>query len=103
VRSGLAIRPGKKLPRSGGFLRFLAQLVAHLDEPIGHAAVEDNSVATRREVAVTFGDRRRTEDRVYRFRIAYAWSQAPPSRTVRANRQCRGVHSERSEPKSVVP
>jgi 3-phenylpropionate/cinnamic acid dioxygenase small subunit len=58
---------------------------------------------TRREVAVTFGDRRRTEDRVYRFRIAYAWSQAPPSRTVRANRQCRGVHSERSEPKSVVP
>jgi 3-phenylpropionate/cinnamic acid dioxygenase small subunit len=25
----------------------------------------------RREVAVTFGDRRRTEDRVYRFRTAY--------------------------------
>jgi benzoate/toluate 1,2-dioxygenase beta subunit len=37
----------------------------------------------RREVAVTFDDRRRTEDRVYRFRTGYAWSQAPPSRTVR--------------------
>jgi benzoate/toluate 1,2-dioxygenase beta subunit len=37
----------------------------------------------RREVAVTFDDRRRTEDRIYRFRTGYAWSQAPPSRTVR--------------------
>lgn len=36
----------------------------------------------RREVAVTFDDRRRTEDRIYRFRTGYAWSQAPPSRTV---------------------
>jgi len=61
------------------------------------------ALLTRREAAVAFGDRHRTEDRVYRFRIAYAWSQAPPSRTVRANRQCRGVHSERSELKSVVP
>src|SRR5690348_5382879 len=38
----------------------------------------------RREVAVTFDDRRRTEDRIYRFRTGYAWSQAPPSRTVRS-------------------
>ena len=37
----------------------------------------------RREVAVTFDDRRRVEDRVFRFRTGYAWSQAPPSRTVR--------------------
>jgi benzoate/toluate 1,2-dioxygenase beta subunit len=37
----------------------------------------------RREVAVTFDDRRRTEDRIYRFRTGYAWSQAPPSRTTR--------------------
>jgi benzoate/toluate 1,2-dioxygenase beta subunit len=37
----------------------------------------------RREVAVTFDDRRRTEDRIYRFRTGYAWSQAPPSRTAR--------------------
>ncbi len=37
----------------------------------------------RGEIAVTFDDRRRTEDRIYRFRTGYAWSQAPPSRTVR--------------------
>ena len=37
----------------------------------------------RRQVAVTFDDRRRIEDRVFRFRTGYAWSQAPPSRTVR--------------------
>jgi benzoate/toluate 1,2-dioxygenase beta subunit len=37
----------------------------------------------RAEIAVTFDDRRRTEDRIFRFRTGYAWSQAPPSRTVR--------------------
>jgi len=37
----------------------------------------------RSEIAVTFDDRRRTEDRIFRFRTGYAWSQAPPSRTVR--------------------
>jgi 3-phenylpropionate/cinnamic acid dioxygenase small subunit len=37
----------------------------------------------RREVAVMFDDRRRLEDRVYRLRTGFAWSQAPASRTVR--------------------
>jgi benzoate/toluate 1,2-dioxygenase beta subunit len=37
----------------------------------------------RREVAVMFDDRRRLEDRIYRLRTGYAWSQAPASRTVR--------------------
>lgn len=37
----------------------------------------------RREVAVAFDDRRRLEDRVYRLRTGHAWSQTPPSRTVR--------------------
>jgi benzoate/toluate 1,2-dioxygenase beta subunit len=37
----------------------------------------------RREVAVTFDDRRRLEDRIFRLRTGYAWSQAPASRTVR--------------------
>jgi benzoate/toluate 1,2-dioxygenase beta subunit len=37
----------------------------------------------RHEVAVTFDDRRRLEDRVYRLRTGHAWSQAPASRTVR--------------------
>jgi benzoate/toluate 1,2-dioxygenase beta subunit len=37
----------------------------------------------RREVAIALDDRRRLEDRVYRVRTGYAWSQVPPSRTVR--------------------
>jgi benzoate/toluate 1,2-dioxygenase beta subunit len=37
----------------------------------------------RREIAITFDDRRRMEDRIYRLRTGYAWSQAPKSRTVR--------------------
>jgi 3-phenylpropionate/cinnamic acid dioxygenase small subunit len=37
----------------------------------------------RREVAVMFDDRRRLEDRVFRLRTGFAWSQAPASRTVR--------------------
>jgi 3-phenylpropionate/cinnamic acid dioxygenase small subunit len=37
----------------------------------------------RREIAVMFDDRRRLEDRVYRLRTGYAWSQAPSSRTSR--------------------
>ncbi len=38
----------------------------------------------RTEIAVMFDDRRRLEDRVYRLRTGYAWSQAPASRTVRS-------------------
>lgn len=37
----------------------------------------------RREITITFDDRRRLEDRIYRLRTGYAWSQAPASRTVR--------------------
>ena len=37
----------------------------------------------RREVAISFDDRRRLEDRIYRLRTGYAWSQAPKSRTER--------------------
>ncbi len=37
----------------------------------------------RREIAVSFDDRRRLEDRVFRLRTGYAWSQAPSSRTSR--------------------
>jgi 3-phenylpropionate/cinnamic acid dioxygenase small subunit len=37
----------------------------------------------RREISIMFDDRRRLEDRIYRFRTGYAWSQAPASRTVR--------------------
>ncbi|MFZ1949165.1 MAG: aromatic-ring-hydroxylating dioxygenase subunit beta [Pseudolabrys sp.] len=37
----------------------------------------------RSEIAVMFDDRRRLEDRVFRLRTGYAWSQAPSSRTSR--------------------
>lgn len=37
----------------------------------------------RSEIAIMFDDRRRLEDRVFRLRTGYAWSQAPSSRTSR--------------------
>jgi len=37
----------------------------------------------RNEIAIMFDDRRRLEDRVFRLRTGYAWSQAPSSRTSR--------------------
>lgn len=37
----------------------------------------------RSEIAIMFDDRRRLEDRIFRFRTGYAWSQSPPSRTAR--------------------
>jgi benzoate/toluate 1,2-dioxygenase beta subunit len=37
----------------------------------------------RREVTVFFDDRQRLEDRIYRLGTGHAWSQVPPSRTVR--------------------
>jgi 3-phenylpropionate/cinnamic acid dioxygenase small subunit len=42
-----------------------------------------NAGDPRREIAVMFDDRRRLEDRIYRLRTGFAWSQAPASRTVR--------------------
>ena len=37
----------------------------------------------REEIAFAFHDRRQLEDRIYRLRTGYAWSQTPVSRTVR--------------------
>ena len=42
-----------------------------------------NAGDPRREIAVMFDDRRRLEDRIYRLRTGFAWSQAPASRTAR--------------------
>ncbi len=36
-----------------------------------------------KEVSTAFDDRRRLEDRIYRLRTGYAWSQIPASRTSR--------------------
>lgn len=37
----------------------------------------------RTEIAIMFDDRRRLEDRIFRLRTGFAWSQAPSSRTSR--------------------
>jgi 3-phenylpropionate/cinnamic acid dioxygenase small subunit len=37
----------------------------------------------RREIAVSFDDRRRLEDRIFRLQNDFAWSQQPASRTAR--------------------
>ena len=37
----------------------------------------------RREVTIFFDDRQRLEDRIFRLSTGKAWSQVPPSRTVR--------------------
>ena len=54
-------------------------------------AVDADGGDPRNEIAITFDDRRRLEDRVYRLRTGYAWSQKPKSRTVRMVTQRRGV------------
>jgi benzoate/toluate 1,2-dioxygenase beta subunit len=70
-----------------------ARLLDHLDydawlamftpECVYWAPSTPNAGDPRREIAVIFDDRRRLEDRIYRLRTGYAWSQAPQSRTAR--------------------
>ena len=55
----------------------------------------------RREIAVMFDDRRRLEDRVYRLRTGYAWSQAPSSRTSRMISNVEVFSSPRSDQRMV--
>ena len=55
----------------------------------------------RREIAVSFDDRRRMEDRIYRLRTGYAWSQAPKSRTVRMISNVEVFATERSSTRMV--
>ena len=55
----------------------------------------------RREVAISFDDRRRLEDRIYRLRTGYAWSQAPKSRTVRMISNVEVFATERSSTRMV--
>ena len=55
----------------------------------------------RREVAISFDDRRRLEDRIYRLRTGYAWSQAPKSRTVRMISNIEVFATERSSTRMV--
>jgi 3-phenylpropionate/cinnamic acid dioxygenase small subunit len=64
-------------------LRYEHWLALFAPECIYWVPATPNAGDPRREVAVMFDDRRRLEDRVYRLRTGFAWSQAPASRTVR--------------------
>jgi benzoate/toluate 1,2-dioxygenase beta subunit len=64
-------------------LRYEEWLKLYAAECVYWVPATPNAGDPRREVSVMFDDRRRLEDRVYRLRSGFAWSQAPASRTVR--------------------
>jgi len=64
-------------------LNFDAWLAIYAPECIYWVPATPAGGDPRREVAISFDDRRRLEDRIFRLRTGYAWSQAPKSRTVR--------------------
>ena len=64
-------------------LRYDDWLALYTAECIYWVPSTPNAGDPRREIAVMFDDRRRLEDRIYRLRTGFAWSQAPASRTVR--------------------
>ena len=64
-------------------LRFDEWLALYAPECVYWVPASSAGGDPRREVAISFDDRRRMEDRIYRLRTGYAWSQAPKSRTVR--------------------
>ena len=64
-------------------LRYEDWLAMYARECIYWVPTTPNAGDPRREISIMFDDRRRLEDRVYRLRTGFAWSQAPASRTVR--------------------
>jgi len=64
-------------------LRYEEWLALYVAECIYWVPSTPNAGDPRHEIAVMFDDRRRLEDRIYRLRTGFAWSQAPASRTVR--------------------
>ena len=64
-------------------LRYEDWLVLYARECIYWVPSTSKAGDPRREISVMFDDRRRLEDRIYRLRTGFAWSQAPASRTVR--------------------
>jgi 3-phenylpropionate/cinnamic acid dioxygenase small subunit len=55
----------------------------------------------RGEIAVMFDDRRRLEDRIFRLRTGFAWSQAPSSRTTRQVTNVEAFRSHRADQRMV--
>jgi 3-phenylpropionate/cinnamic acid dioxygenase small subunit len=64
-------------------LRFDEWIALYVPECLYWVPTTPQGGDPRREVAISFDDRRRMEDRIFRLRTGYAWSQAPKSRTVR--------------------
>ncbi len=64
-------------------LRYDDWLSMYASECVYWVPSTPNAGDPRREIAIMFDDRRRLEDRIYRMRTGFAWSQAPASRTVR--------------------
>jgi benzoate/toluate 1,2-dioxygenase beta subunit len=64
-------------------LRFQDWLGCYADECIYWVPSTPTGGDPRSEISVMFDDRRRLEDRIFRFATGFAWSQAPSSRTVR--------------------
>jgi 3-phenylpropionate/cinnamic acid dioxygenase small subunit len=64
-------------------LRFDEWLALYTPECLYWVPTSPEAGDPRREVSICFDDRRRMEDRIFRLRTGYAWSQAPKSRTVR--------------------
>ena len=64
-------------------LRFDEWLALYTPECLYWVPTSPNAGDPRREVSISFDDRRRMEDRIFRLRTGYAWSQAPKSRTMR--------------------
>ena len=63
--------------------RFEEWLALYAEHCVVWVPAADQAGDPRREVTIYFDDRRRLEDRIYRLRTGKAWSQVPPSRTVR--------------------
>jgi benzoate/toluate 1,2-dioxygenase beta subunit len=63
--------------------RFEDWLALYADECVVWVPAAERPGDPRREVTVFFDDRQRLQDRIFRLRTGKAWSQVPPSRTVR--------------------
>lgn len=63
--------------------RFEEWLALYAERCVVWVPASEKAGDPRREITVYFDDRRRLEDRIFRLRTGSAWSQVPPSRTVR--------------------
>ena len=63
--------------------RFEEWLDLYTDECLYWVPATPEGGDPRSEIAMMFDDRRRLEDRIFRLRTGFAWSQSPASRTAR--------------------